>query len=42
MPALSRDVVLSPSEVGGFTLPPEVSRLLGEFGIAVEFEFSQS
>jgi hypothetical protein len=35
-------VVLSPSEVGAFTLLPEVSRLLGEFGITVEFEFSQS
>ena len=34
-------VALSLSEVEGFTLPPEVSRLLGEIGITVEFEFSQ-
>jgi len=33
-------VVLSPSEVGSFTLAPDVSRVLGEFGITVEFEFS--
>ena len=30
---------LPPSEVGGFTLLP--SRLLGEFGTTVKFEFSQ-
>lgn len=33
-------VVLSPSEVGGFTLSPDVSRAFGEFGITIEFEFS--
>jgi len=32
-------VALSASEVGSFTLMPEVSRILGDLGIAVEFEF---
>jgi hypothetical protein len=31
-------VALSPGEVGGFGLSPEVSRILGELGIALEFE----
>jgi hypothetical protein len=34
-------VALSPGDVGSFTLLPDVSRLFGEFGITVEFEFSQ-
>jgi hypothetical protein len=32
-------VALSASEVGSFTLMPEVSRILGDLGVAVEFEF---
>jgi len=32
-------VALSASRVGSFTLMPEVSRILGDLGIAVEFEF---
>lgn len=33
-------IALSASEVGSFSLAPEVSRALGEFGITVEFEFN--
>lgn len=33
-------VALSASEVGSFSLLPEVSRVLGEFGVTVEFEFT--
>ena len=33
-------VALSPGEVGSFSLVPEVSRVFGEFGITVEFEFT--
>ncbi len=32
-------VALSASEVGSFTLMPEVSRILGDLGVAVAFEF---
>ena len=31
-------VTLAPQALQGFTVSPEMSRLLGEFGIAVEFE----
>jgi hypothetical protein len=33
-------VALSASEVGSFSLMPEVSRAFGEFGITVEFELT--
>jgi hypothetical protein len=33
-------VTLSPGEVSGFTLAPDVGRVLSELGIAIEFEFA--
>jgi hypothetical protein len=33
-------VALSPSDVSSFSLMPEVSRAFGEFGVTVEFEFT--
>jgi hypothetical protein len=33
-------VALSPDEASSFSLAPEVSRAFGEFGITVEFEFT--
>ncbi len=33
-------VTLSPTDVNTFSLPPQVSRVFGELGIALEFEIS--
>jgi hypothetical protein len=35
-------VSLSAREVGSFSLIPEVSRAFGEFGVTVEFKFTDS
>ena len=34
-------VTLSGSEVGGFSLLPEVSRAFGDLGVTVEFELTE-
>jgi hypothetical protein len=33
-------VALSPTLVNSFSLPPQISRLFGELGIALEFEIT--
>lgn len=35
-------VALCPSEVGGFSLTPDIGRVFGELGVGIEFEFTDA